>query len=128
MKHNLMVPLVSYNGAPFHAQSSPQSDGVAGAGPMTLKAVLENACVSANPQEYPTGDQKMQIYQLLLKLHAAAPFAELSAEDVTLLKRLVGTQMTVAAVGAVFTLLENPVQEHIRMMVEGGGPPHERPQ
>lgn len=127
MKHNLTIPLLNFNGSVFVAPGPADKDGKPTTMPMSLKSVLENACVNANPHEFSTGDQKMQIFQLLLKVHAAAPYAELSAEDVTLLKRLVGSQATVTAVGAVFTALENPAQEPTKTRVEAP-PEAETPQ
>lgn len=110
MKHNLKVPVLTFNGT-FFTEQVPQPDGPNKTRHVELKSILEGACLNADPQEFNTGDLKMQVYSLLQKIHAAEPYAELTAEDVTLLKRLAGKQLSVAATGAVFNALENPVTE-----------------
>lgn len=115
MKHNLIRPVKNFRGEPF-VREVPNPDGTQGAGPlkipMTLRDMLEQACVTANPQKYSTGDKKMEVYQLLKKISAAEPFAHLKAEDVVLLKALVGDSMSVVAVGAVFEMLDNPKSDN----------------
>lgn len=127
MKHNLIRPLVNFKGEPF-LREVPNPDGthLNLQVPLTLKDLLEQACVNASPQKYSTGDKKMEVYALLKKVSAANPFAQLTAEDVALLKTLVGDAASVVAVGAVFELLENPLtsvpneDRPNRPMVEAG--------
>lgn len=108
MKHNLLRPLFNYKGEPF-TREMPNPDGPAPIKvQMTLRDILEQACIMASPQKYSTSEKKVEVYRLLKKIAAAEPFAILVAEDVVLLKALVGDQMTVAAVGAVFEMLDNP--------------------
>lgn len=102
MKHNLKIALRTYNDLPF-------TKDLQSTEPMDLQVVLETACLNADPREFSTGDQKMHVFNLLTKVHGADPHVELTAEDVTLLKKLVGQQMSVAAVGAIYKALENPV-------------------
>lgn len=112
MKHNLIRPVVNFKGEPF-TKEMPNPDGTVGGGPvkvpLTLRDLLEQACINANPQKYSTGEKKMEVYKLLKKVSAAEPFTVLVAEDVVLLKALVGDSMSVVAVGAVFEMLDNPL-------------------
>lgn len=108
MRHNLLRSLVNFKGEPFMRQVDPDLPGEV---PLQLRDVLEQACLQANVQKYSTGDKKMEVYRLLRKVSAAEPFAQLSAEDVTLLKSLVGDAMSIVAVGAIFEMLENPQSE-----------------
>jgi len=117
MKYDLSIRLVSYDGKPFTRPAMTTDgqpvvhDGVPQHVHLTLKDVLTSACVNADPQEHNDSDKKLAIFKLLMKLHSALPFVHLSAEEVSLLKKLVGKQLTVIAVGAVCHELENPVQD-----------------
>lgn len=105
MKHNMTVQVLSYTGKPF--MGPPATEGGEPV-PVQLKDLLIDACLNADPQEYGTGDKKIQVYKLLDKIYRADPTVDLSSEEVTLLKNLAGKRCTVAAVGAIFELLENP--------------------
>src|SRR5688572_31896879 len=76
MKHNLKIVLINFAGMPFVDGPDKQ--------PLTLQMVLENACCAAPAQEFGTGDKKHEVYKVLEKVHAADPFAELTAEEVAL--------------------------------------------
>ncbi len=116
MKYDLNQPLVNYNGQLFTRPvivdgQAVVENGKAKQEPLTLKNVLESACLNADPNQYNTGTQKMVIFNVLMKVHKADPIADLTAEDVALLKELVGKQVTVAAVGVVYAALEKPQTE-----------------
>lgn len=74
--------------------------------PFTLRAILALACINADPQKYADGDSKYRIYKLLLRIHAQASAVELSSEEVTLLKDLVGRIFAPYIVGLVYDVLE----------------------
>lgn len=117
MRFNLNLPVVNYRGQLFtrpvtgpDGQPVIENDQVKQE-PLTLKHVLESACLNADPQQYATSAAKMMIFNLLMKIHKADPFVQLSSEEVSTLKELTGKQLSVAAVGAIHTLLEKPVPE-----------------
>ena len=99
MKYDLTTPLKSYDGKDI--QTGETAGEVA-----TLRFVLERACINADAQKHAAPDQKYKIYKLLRRVHAADPELELSAEDLTLLKQLVGELFGVNVVGVVYDLLE----------------------
>lgn len=100
MKFDLNCPLLNYSGQAFTKPGSDES--------MTLKSILESACLNANPQKYDTGEKKMRIFGLLMKIHKSDR-VDLTVEELVILKDLVGEQLTISAVGAVYSALENPV-------------------
>ena len=113
MKYDLSQGLMNYNSQPFTrpvlVDGKPvMIDGKAQQEPLSLKDVLESACLNADPNQYNTGQQKMIVFNLLMKVHQANPIVDLTVEEITLLKELVGRQMTVAAVGVIYGALENP--------------------
>ena len=101
MKHDLSVALIGFDGTSI--RESADTDVAA-----SLKNTLITACLNADPKTYTTGEEKFKVYRLLQTVQAADPEAELSADDVVTLKKLVGYCYPVAVVGAVFTALENP--------------------
>jgi hypothetical protein len=107
MKFNLSTPLVSFDGKLF-TRSTQGEDGTVNQEPLTLQNVLVSACVNADPQEYNDADKKLAIFNLLMKLHGADPTVDLKAEEIATLKKLVGKQLTVVAVGVVCKALDNP--------------------
>jgi hypothetical protein len=110
MKFDLSVPLVSYDGKLF-TRPVESDDGEVRQEPLTLKSVLVSACVNADPQEHNDADKKLAVFSLLMKLHEANPFVHLKAEEVSVLKKLIGKQLTVVAVGVVCKALESPLPE-----------------
>lgn len=117
MKFDLKIPLCNYDGKLFTRpvlddEGKPVMEGgKVKQEPLTLQNVLESACLNADQQDHGTGEKKMIVFSLLSKIHAADPVADLKAEDLVLLKTLVGKQLTVAAVGAVYQALDKPVIE-----------------
>lgn len=120
MKYDLSIALMTYDGKPF-TRSVIGEDGqpiiVAGKvqqEPLILQQALEAACLGADPQEYGTSDKKMIVFNLLMKIHGANPSVDLTAEEVSTLKNLVGKQMSVGAVGVIFRHLEkNRINEPV---------------
>jgi hypothetical protein len=96
MKVNVDQGLTSYNGEPMTENAAEDSP------PATLKAVLVQACLMAQES---SGDQKYRVYQLLKRIDAGGE-VELSAEDVSKLKALVGQSYPVGVVGPVWSVLE----------------------
>ena len=102
MKYNMDQHLVGYNGTPITKTEDDKS-------PVSLGDALSMACVNANPQTHNTGDKKMKIYRILQKCNAEGD-VELEAEEVSLLKELVGESYGVAMVGTVYDILESPTE------------------
>jgi hypothetical protein len=107
MKFDLSQTLVSYNGKQFTRPVV--ENGVTRDEPTTLRDLLEVVCVNADPQQHSDGAKKMLIFNLLMKVHNASPSADFTAEELTLLKELVGKQLTIPAVGAIYAALEKPL-------------------
>lgn len=112
MRFDLSKPLVNYSGQLFTRPVTEES-GAVRQEPLVLKSVLESACLNADPNQHSDGTKKMVIFGILMKVHQARPFANLSAEEVSVLKDLIGRQLTVAAVGAVYAALEQPVYDNV---------------
>lgn len=103
MKFNMDQDLKSYDGKDI-TKSDTDKDCA------TLGEVLEVSCVNANPQKHGSGDAKWKIYKLLQTI-AVGGLVELTADQVTTLKDLVGDAYNVTIVGCVWELLENPVAD-----------------
>lgn len=107
MKFDLNKFLTNYKGQPFtrevHGESGTLQE------PLTLREILESACLNADSVQHNDGIKKMVIFNLLMKVHKADPCADFTAEEISLLKDLIGKQLTVLGVGAVYAALEKPV-------------------
>ena len=103
MKFNLKTQLVNYDDKPINKSAEDKS-------PITLGEILTMACVNANPQTHNTGEGKYEIYQLLQKVSKDGK-VDLDAEEIVLLKSLVGFSYGVVVVGSVYDLLEQKTEE-----------------
>ena len=100
MKFDMQSGLMGFNGDPIKKSETDDS-------PVTLGETLSMACVNASPQKYTDGVSKLKVYRVLQKVGVKdAEEVELEAEDITLLKGLVGDMYGVVVVGAVEDLLE----------------------
>jgi hypothetical protein len=100
MKFDMQTSLTGFNGDPIKKSENDDS-------PVTLGETLSMACVNASPQKHADGDAKLKIYRVLQKVGIKdVEEIELEAEEVALLKELVGDMYGVAVVGAVYDLLE----------------------
>jgi len=72
----------------------------------TVRLTLERACINCDPRAHASGDEKYKIYKLLQKIHAAEVEVELTVEEVSLLKTIVGEVYPVAVVGPIYEVLE----------------------
>jgi len=113
MKYDISIQMRSYNGAPF-IQKIAGADGSITDLLMSLKDMLENALVNPDPQEFSTAEKKLEIYRLLQKIHAAESEVNLSAEEVSLIKKIVAKNMTITAMGAIYDALESPKANPLR--------------
>lgn len=117
MKYDLSIPLRTFDGKLFTRALTDENgqavveDGKVKQAPLTFKQMLESVCLNADPQEYSSGERKMLVFNILMKVHSADPIVDLSAEDVAILKNLVGKQLLVGAVGVVYKALESPLSE-----------------
>lgn len=71
----------------------------------TLETVLTTSLLSQGVQENPDGNEKYKRFKLANRIIAGG-VVELSAEDVVLLKKVVGQTYMALAVGRVFDILE----------------------
>lgn len=117
MKYDLSLIMRTFAGIPF-AQPRSEADGSTAQVHMTLKDMLENALVNADPQEFNTGEKKYEIYRLLQRIHGAEKEVNFSVEEVATIKKVVGKNMTVTAVGAIFDALESP-KANLRAVPDG---------
>ena len=100
MNYDMQAPLTGFNGDPIKKSEEDSS-------PVTLGETLTMACVNASPQKYADGDAKLKVYRVLQKIGVKdAGEVELEAEEVALIKDLIGDMYGVAVVGAVHDLLE----------------------
>ena len=100
MKYSTDVEIRAYNGEALLGQDNK---------PSTVRKLFEKVCVNADPQEFSSLEAKMEVHRLLMKVHQAGLHVDLTAEEVSLLKRLSAKFLSVVALGAIVQLLENPV-------------------
>lgn len=82
----------------------PESENV------SLKRLLCQALVNGVQDERPTAEEKLKRFEILTKIHAATDVVELTAEDITVLKKIVGAAYPTLAVGQIYKLLEAGIQ------------------
>ena len=102
MKYDVTAQVIGFTGEPLKETNKEDSPAI------TLRALLQIALVNADQSEYKTGEQKFKLYQLLNKIYTH-DILEVSAEEVATLKNVVGRVFGVTTVGAVYTVLENPL-------------------
>lgn len=101
MKRNLNQVLVTLAGKPIPVSAEPGSEL------LTLRTVSVNALLSSFDEERALpGAAKLERYQLATRINAADGDIELSAEEVALLKQLIGKAYTVLVVGQAYLALE----------------------
>lgn len=72
---------------------------------ITLGEILTMACVAADPTKWTTGEEKLKIYRVLQKVSVEGEI-DLKAEELALVKELVGQSHSVIVVGPVWDLLD----------------------
>ena len=97
---NMTQQLKQLNGKPLVAGE----DGE----PITVQSVCEQALVSQIPGKNPDGGEKLRRYHLAMRIHAQEGLPDLQAEDVVLLKELVGEMFGPLVVGQVWEILDPP--------------------
>lgn len=100
MKYNVLTQLTSIDGT-LMRQGPTENDPEA-----TLRDILVQACAGADPRKHTEGREKYEIYQLMKKIHDNDE-VDISSEEITLLKTLVGEAFSVVVVGPIYDLLEN---------------------
>lgn len=100
MKINMKQNILGFNGDPIVKSEEDTT-------PVELGESLIMACVNANPQSHTDPAEKVKIYRIMQRIHDAEE-AELEAEDIVLLKALVGEIYGIAMVGPIYDILENP--------------------
>ncbi len=104
MKIELNKVLKGFDGKEIMDQPGPDAAAV------TVRKALEIACLSADPAEWKTGDQKYEVYAVLKKVGAAEEEIEFNATEVVLLKKLIGAVYGPGVVGVVYDLLDPPTE------------------
>lgn len=77
--------------------------------PITLAKILEISCLNASGEKYSSGEKKHKVFKLLQRIHSGGEVT-VSAEDIVLLKDLVGATYGVGVVGPVYEILEAEVE------------------
>jgi len=73
---------------------------------ITIKSICVNSLMVNDPKERINGEEKLKRYDLATKIFKSEGELELSAEEVVLIKKLVGDNMSTLVVGFVFRILE----------------------
>lgn len=74
----------------------------------TLGKILETVLINAPPTEHKSTEDRVKVYKILQKVHAADPILELKPEDVVLIKKIIGTGMyPIVMVGAMCEVLDS---------------------
>lgn len=95
--HNLFeTVLCGLNGEPLIDQNTP----------MTLRIVASNALLSQYQDENPTGMEKVRRWALALRIHNAKETIVLTADEITLLKELIGRAYAPLVVGQAWSILD----------------------
>lgn len=101
MKRNLNQPINDMNGIPI---TEPHAEG---ARTVTVKKIAVDALLANYEDERNlSGEDKVKRFRLAQKIHVAEDEIEITAEEISLIKRLVGKGYAPLAVGQVFDLLE----------------------
>lgn len=94
MKYQLTTQLANLDGSPIKGPSGET---------ITFRTVCVACLVQAGDK---TGEDKFAAFKLAVKIETAKEYVELTAEEVTRLKRLIGESMPVMIVGRMYELLE----------------------
>jgi hypothetical protein len=96
MRRDFSQPLLQLDGQPFADQA-------------TLGMVCENLLLNINEQGV-AGDEKLARFNLAKRIHGRG-VQDVTAEDVTLLKRMIGTYCPPNVVGPAYEALEQDYPE-----------------
>ena len=97
---DVTTPIVDLDGKPITMDGKP--DGV----PLTLRTVAENALLATYQDEHElSGDKKVERMVLAQQIHAASKI-DLTAENVTLLKQLIGKAYGPLIVGRAIAIVD----------------------
>lgn len=98
MKIDFSKQLVNLNGEPLKEDASNK--------PVTLGYVIVNALLADNPREPLDGTEKLERYELAKAIYKGER-NDLSAEEVVLIKQLVGKLLSTLVVGQIFEMLDS---------------------
>lgn len=108
MKINVNQVLKNFNGSVL-------KEAIPGGGTeeITLGVVCTNAALSFNPQKPVPGTEKIKGYEIARKIYIAKESGEveLTAEEISYLKRYIGELFAPIVVGLVYELLEGKKDE-----------------
>ena len=74
-------------------------------GDITLKSICVNSLLATIPNETPTGEEKLLRYSLATQINKDEE-VDLSAEDISKIKKMVGQAFPTVIVGQTFLMLE----------------------
>lgn len=103
MKLDTTRALHTFTGEPIHDA----------AGPVALATVLVAALLASHADEQPSGEEKLWRYNLARRIQQAGGTVELSAEELALIRRLVGKGYATPVVGAVHEAIEGTRGPHV---------------
>ena len=107
MKYKMNAPLLDINGD-IIKEALPMIEGEEQKyAPITLGSLCVNAMLSNDPKEVIIGTVKANRWNLAMKIHGQVD-VELTAEEVTLIKDLIGKTHSTLVVGRVYDFLEAP--------------------
>jgi len=95
-KIDVTQKLVGLDGEPLKDQK--QED-------LVLRSICENALLGMNPKEQIAGEEKMARYALAMKIHKYDE-VDLSAEEITKIKKIVGDSYAPLVVGRAWEILD----------------------
>ena len=98
MKIDFSKQLVNLSGEPLRDESSDR--------PVTLGYVIVNDLLSDDPKNPLEGTEKLERYELAKAVHKGEK-DDLSAEEIVLIKQLVGKLLSTMVVGQVFEMLDS---------------------
>lgn len=100
MKINVGQILVNYKGEPVQMEENGHKY------PVTLRRALEIACLNVDSPDLKDGKSKYEVYEILRKISDVSGWVDLSSEECSLLKDIVGKFFGVGVVGAVYDAIE----------------------
>lgn len=105
MKIDTTQTIKNLDGTDLKAQVPGDEEGKTRLEALTLKTVMVNSLMSNNQNDKAEGNQKAKRWNLALKVQKE-DVVELSAEQITMVKKLIGQGYATAVVGPAFTMLE----------------------
>ena len=78
---------------------------------VTLQNATVNALMASDPNDNPDGVEKAKRFTLAMKIHGTKEPVDVTAEEIALIKKLIGKVYTALVVGRAYELLEQKPEE-----------------